>query len=146
MPLNSSTSQPDGTAGSVGSTDTWLVRVTRFGVGRLLGATPVESQCRTHYITITLEYIYLGSGQAELYPNAIVLVCFDPSPLQGLARSPVLYFNENTQQTVKLDKQALGLSIEARTLHHISLVYEFHQDCREFRLYFPGREGIPVEL
>ena len=122
------------------------MQVIRSGEGNLFGSFCVDARHRFRYITISLEYIYQGSGRAELYPNAVVLVCFDPSPLYGLASSPTFLFDEDTQQAVKLDEHPLNLSIEAGSLHHAALVYEVHQDCREFRLYFPGLEGIPVTL
>ena len=127
-----------------GCTDIWSVRVLYIGEGRLFEGLRVASQPQFRYVKIRLAYVYQGSGRAELYPNTVVLVCFDPSPLHGLARSPAMFRDEDTQQVAYLDVQSPILSVEAGTLHRATFVYEFHRNCRAFRLYFPGCEGIII--
>jgi hypothetical protein len=139
------TSQPDETARDLESMEMWSVRVIHTGEGNLFGAVHLESPRRLRYVSITLEYSYQGLARTVLYPDAIVLVCIGSSPLQGMARSPILFYDEEEKLIVRPDEQPFALEIEAGTLHRATFVYEFHQTCREFRLYFPGQDGILIE-
>jgi hypothetical protein len=124
----------------------WTVRITCFEAGQMFGALPRAAPHRFQYITLTLEYVYRGTDRAELYPESIALVCFGSSPLQGLSQTPLLFLDEHTGHLIWPDEQPIALPIDAGVLHRATLVYEFHEDCREFRLYFPECDGLCIEL
>jgi hypothetical protein len=123
----------------------WSVRILKVEEGSLFGAFCVEAPRRFRYIAVTLEYVYQGAGQTELYPDTVALVHIGSSPLQGLSQSPRLFFNEDTGEVHRLSEDPVVIAIAAGLPQCATLVYEFHHDCREFRLYFPGCEGIPIE-
>jgi hypothetical protein len=123
----------------------WAVRITHLEAGQIYGALPRAAPHRFRYITLTLEYLYRGMDCTDLYPESIVLVCFGCSPLQGLAQPPLLFFDEDAGRLMWPDELPLALSIDAGMPHRATLVYEFHEDCREFRLYFPECDGIGIE-
>jgi hypothetical protein len=124
----------------------WSVRVLKVEEGCLFGAFYVETPRRFRYITLTLEYVYVGTSQTELYPETVALVHTGSSPLQGLSEAPLIFQNGEFDQAVWLADHAIVVSVEANVLQCGLFVFEFHQDCREFRLYFPGCEGIGVEI
>jgi hypothetical protein len=64
----------------------WSVHVVKVGAGGVIG-----SARRFRYIALTVEYVYLGSGQAELYPATVALVHTGDSPLQGLTAAPLIF-------------------------------------------------------
>ena len=81
-----------------------------------------------------------------MYPDTVVLVCSGSSPLHGLSQPPLLFFNEDTGKVHCLNEEPITIPVEPGTVQCATYVYEFHQDCREFRLYFPGCEGILIEV
>ena len=131
-------------ASSAKSDSGWSVRVIRAERGSLFGAPRVEAPRRFRYIAITLEYVYRGAAQAELYPDTVALVHIGPSPLQGLSQSPLLFFDEDRGEAHRLNEEPIAIAVEADRPQCATFVYEFHQDCREFRLYFPGCEGMAL--
>jgi hypothetical protein len=124
----------------------WSAQVLQVTDGILFGAFRVEAPRRFRYIAVTLEYIYRGAGRMELYPDTVALVHIGSSPLQGLSRSPLLFFNEDTGAVLRLNEEPIVIPVEASLPQCATFVYEFHHDCREFRLYFPGCEGIEIVL
>ena len=128
------------------SASAWSVHITRVDAGQIFGALPRAAPRRFRYITVTLEYVYRGVGCAELDTDAIVLMCAGSSPLQGLTQSPSVYLDEDTGHVLWPGEEPVVLSIEAHSLRRATLVYAFHEDCREFRLYFPECEGIAIDL
>ncbi|MBI5567965.1 MAG: hypothetical protein HY870_23915 [Chloroflexi bacterium] len=124
----------------------WSVDITRVDAGQIFGALPRAAPRRFRYITVTLEYAYRGAGRAELAPDTIVLMCAGSSPLQGLTQSPGVYLDEETGHVLWPGEELIVLSIAADRLQRATLVYAFHEDCREFRLYFPECEGIAIRL
>ena len=124
----------------------WTVHVLCVAEGALFGAFQVEAPRRFRYVAVTLEYVYQGTDRAELYPDAVALVYTGSSPLQGLSQTPRLFFNENSGEVRRLYEESVMIPIEACLPQRATFVYEFHRDCREFRLYFPGCVGIPIQL
>ena len=102
---------------------------------------------RFRYVAITLEYAFLGAGRSELRPEAVTLVHTGLSPLQGLARAPAL-FQDHAGQVWSLAEQSAPtmISVESGQPQRGVFTYEFQADCCEFRLYFPGCDGIEVRL
>ncbi len=102
---------------------------------------------RFRYVTITLEYVFLGAGRSELRAEAVTLVHTGLSPLQGLARAPAL-FQDHAGQVWSLAEQSAPtmISVESGQPQRGVFTYEFQADCSEFRLYFPGCDGIEVRL
>jgi hypothetical protein len=146
LPHDFATHAPPVAAPSTALEAGWSVHVTHVEEGSLFGALPVDAPRRFRYIAVTLEYHYRGTGQTVLYPDTIALVYIGSSPLQGLTRAPLLFFNENTGEVRQLNEEPIAIPVESDIPQHATFVYEFHQVCREFRLYFPGCEGIPIEL
>lgn len=129
------------------STDAdWAVQVTRVEEGSVFGSARVEAPRRFRYIAVTLEYIYLGKGRAELYPETVVLVYTGSSPLQGLTEAPLIFQSGESDHAVWLADQSTVVPVAAHITQQATFVFEFHQDCRAFRLYFPGCEGIEIDL
>ncbi len=124
----------------------WSVRILKVTEGNLFGAFCVEAPRRFRYIAVTLEYVYHGAGWTELYTETVALVHIGSSPLQGLSHSPLLFFNEDTGEVHRLNEDSAVIRIEAGVPRYATFVYEFHHDCREFRLYFPGCEAIPIQV
>jgi hypothetical protein len=124
----------------------WSVHVTHVEEGGLFGALHVEAPRRFRYIAVTLEYQYRGTGQTVLYPDTVALAHIGSSPLQGLTRAPLLFFNEITSEVRPLGEEPIAIPVEADILQRATFVYEFHRGCQEFRLYFPGCEGILISL
>jgi hypothetical protein len=124
----------------------WSVHVAHVEEGSLFGALHVEAPRRFRYIASTLEYLYRGVGWTELYPDTVALVHIGSSPLQGLSQSPLLFFNEDTSEVRRLGAEPIAIPVKAGIPQCATFVYEFHQDCCEFRLYFPGCEGIPIRV
>ncbi len=124
----------------------WSVRILKVEEGSLFGAFCVEAPHRFRYIAVTLEYVYQGDGQTELYLDTVALVHIGSSPLQGLSQSPLLFFNEETGEVHRLNEDLAVIPIEAGLPQCSTFVYEFHHDCREFCLYFAGCEGIRIML
>jgi hypothetical protein len=136
----------DDSNGNLESTGAWKARILRVQSCDKLGVICINPRPDFRYISITLEYCYCGRGKVTFNPGVIALVCFGSSPLQGLARLPLFYSDENSQQINKLSEFPVTFEIEAGRIYYATLVYEFHQNCFEFRLYFPGQEGLTIEL
>ena len=102
---------------------------------------------RCRYVAITLEYVFLGADKGELHPEAVTLVHTGLTPLQGLARAPVL-FQDHAGQVWSLAEQPapMMISIETGQPQRGVFIYAFQAECCEFRLYFPGCAGIEVKL
>ena len=145
MTLIASELFPHGPPPSQVGASIWSVRITRLEAGQIYGALPRAAPHRFRYVTLALEYRYWGADCADLYPESIVLVCFGCSPLQGLAQTSLLFFDEDAGRLMWPNEQSRALPIDAGILHRATLVYEFHEDCREFRLYFPECDGIGIE-
>jgi hypothetical protein len=124
----------------------WDVHVLQVTDGTLFGALRIEAPRRFRYVAVTLEVVYGGIGCAQLFPDTVALVYTGSSPLHGLSQAPWLYFNEDTGEVQQLSESPVVVPVKADAPQHATFVYEFHQDCREFRLYFPGCEGIAIEL
>jgi hypothetical protein len=58
----------------------------------------------------------------------------------------LIFQDAASDQAVWLADQSIVVSVEANTMQRGLFVFEFHHDCREFRLYFPGCEGIDIDL
>jgi hypothetical protein len=124
----------------------WSVRVLKVEEGSVFGSTRIEAPRRFRYITLTLEYVYLGAGLSELYPETVALAYTGTSPLQGLTEAPLVFQSGESDQAVWLADRSIAVAVAAKTLQHATFVFEFHHNCREFRLYFPGCEGITITL
>jgi hypothetical protein len=124
----------------------WAVSVLHVEEGSLFGTFHAEASYRFRYIAVTLEYVYRGASRTELYPDTVALVYTGSSPLQGLSQSPRLFFNEDTREVHRLNGEPVIIPVEAGLLQFATFVYEFHHDCREFCLYFPGCKGITISL
>ena len=147
MPFNAAAHGSQGSVNNISAVGPiWSVRVLRVEEGSLFASTRVEAPRCFRYITLTVEYVYLGSGQSELYPEMVALVYTGSSPLHGLSEAPLIFQSGEAAQAIWLAGQSIVVSVEANVWQRSLFVFEFNQDCREFCLYFPGCEGIPIWL
>jgi hypothetical protein len=144
--FNSNTAAAEGTR--------WTARIIRVELGPMFGASgavSVHSPDRFRYIAITLEVVYHGPGAGELYPQTVTLVHVGATPLQGLARPPA-FFQDGSAKLAGADQAAqpvdasVVIAAQAGVPQRITLAYEFHRECHEFCLYFPGCEGMRFAL
>ena len=134
--------------GNTGATDgaRWAARIIRVETGPTFGAASVRAPDRFRTIAITLEVVYHGPGAGDLYPQTVTLVHVGATPLQGLAQPPALFQDGRGDQAAQPVDPSVVIAAVAGVPRRITLVYEFHRECCEFCLYFPGCEGMRIIL
>jgi hypothetical protein len=132
--------------GNTGTADgsRWAARIIRVETGPTFGAACVRTPDQFRTIAITLEVVYQGPGAGELYPQTVTLVHVGATPLQGLTRSPALFQDGRAGRAAQSVNSSVVIAAlcEPGVPRHITLAYEFHRECCEFCLYFPGCEGM----
>ena len=124
----------------------WAILSALASASDSVGEFSVGSPGRFRYSVVRLEYVYLGTGAGLFTPAMVILVHTGRSVFEGLAHAPVLFQDESAGQPVRLAEVPITVEI-GRCVRRLGIfVYEFPAECREFRLYFPGCEGLPLSV
>jgi hypothetical protein len=141
QPTPTSTLPTSATAGG----PRWKVQVIAVETSDTFDTYQVTGDGPGHFVIITLEYTYLGSDEAFLSPESVVLVHLGER-LQGWARTPVLYRDNFSIETTNLENATVSNHLTSGYAQTAEFVYLFPSDFCEFNLYFPETPSISIDL
>lgn len=121
----------------------WKVKVTRAETTNEFSDWSFPEGSTNHFVTVTVEYTYLGSEKISFYPEGVVLANVGANSLTGWSRTPRLYRNENSE-IIDFQEATKVLILQSGDTFIDTFVYEFPIDYKEFILYFP--ESLPIEI